>query len=62
MLTTLGVDLGQGYLIGRPAAVPGKPRKMETLRLDAARQAINQRVQAARPRRPRASGVAGSAD
>jgi hypothetical protein len=26
------------------------PRKMETLRLDAARQAINDRVRAARPR------------
>jgi EAL domain-containing protein (putative c-di-GMP-specific phosphodiesterase class I) len=63
MLTTLGVDLGQGYLIGKPHAVPGKPRPIETLRLDAARQAINERVQAARPRpRVRASRAAGSAD
>jgi len=50
MLSNLGVDLGQGYLIGRPARVPAMPRKMETLRLDAARHAINRRVQAARPR------------
>jgi EAL domain-containing protein (putative c-di-GMP-specific phosphodiesterase class I) len=63
MLSNLGVDLGQGYLIGRPAAVPAMPRKMETLRLDAARKAINQRVQAARPRpRVRAHRAIASAD
>ncbi|HEX5824957.1 MAG TPA: EAL domain-containing protein [Candidatus Limnocylindrales bacterium] len=63
MLSSLGVDLGQGYLIGKPAAVPPKPRKMETLRLGAARQAINQRVQAARPRgRGRPARVAAHAD
>jgi EAL domain-containing protein (putative c-di-GMP-specific phosphodiesterase class I) len=44
MLTALGVDLGQGYLLGKPAAVPAQPRAMETLRLDAARQAIGRRV------------------
>ena len=44
MLTALGVDLGQGYLIGKPAATPGEPRPMETLRLDAARQALGLRV------------------
>jgi EAL domain-containing protein (putative c-di-GMP-specific phosphodiesterase class I) len=49
MLTALGVDLGQGYLIGRPAALPSAPRAMETLRLDAAREAIGRRVAAARP-------------
>jgi EAL domain-containing protein (putative c-di-GMP-specific phosphodiesterase class I) len=50
MLSSLGVDLGQGYLIGKPATVPAEPRKMETLRLVAARRAIDHRVQAARPR------------
>ena len=44
MLTALGVDLGQGYLIGKPAAVPAQPRAMETLRLDAARDALGQHV------------------
>jgi EAL domain-containing protein (putative c-di-GMP-specific phosphodiesterase class I) len=50
MLTSLGVDLGQGYLIGKPAAVPGQPRPMETLRLDAAREAIGRRVREVTPR------------
>ena len=54
MLTALGVDLGQGFLIGKPAAVPSAPRAMETLRLDAARSAIGRRVREASPRgRPR---------
>jgi EAL domain-containing protein (putative c-di-GMP-specific phosphodiesterase class I) len=38
--TRLGVDLGQGYLLGRPAAVPASPRAMATLRPDAARGAV----------------------
>lgn len=29
MLTELGVDLGQGYLLGRPAAEPGVPRRLD---------------------------------
>ena len=49
MLTALGVDLGQGYLIGKPAAVPAAPRRMETLLLDSTRKAIGRRVAAARP-------------
>lgn len=58
MLTGLGVDLGQGYLIGKPALEPVEPRAMETLRLDAARQAITTRVRAANPRnRPRPSAA-----
>ena len=44
MLTSLGVDLGQGYLIGKPAAEPRNPRPMETLRLDAARESLGRRV------------------
>jgi EAL domain-containing protein (putative c-di-GMP-specific phosphodiesterase class I) len=59
MLTTLGVDLGQGFLIGKPADVPSKPRPMDTLQLTVARQAIGRRVRAARPRaRARAMRVA----
>ena len=50
MLTALGVDLGQGYLIGKPAATPEEPRAMETLRLEAARTAIGRRVREVDPR------------
>ena len=32
------MDLGQGYLLGRPAAEPALPRSMEKLRLQAARR------------------------
>jgi EAL domain-containing protein (putative c-di-GMP-specific phosphodiesterase class I) len=49
-LTALGVDLGQGYLIGKPAPTPQQPRPMETLRLDAARTAIRRRVREVAPR------------
>ncbi|HUP54272.1 MAG TPA: EAL domain-containing protein, partial [Methylomirabilota bacterium] len=38
MVTALGVDLGQGYLLGRPAAEPEPPRNIEKLRLVAARR------------------------
>jgi len=31
MLTDLGVDLGQGYLLGRPEAEPGRPRRINHL-------------------------------
>jgi FOG: EAL domain len=55
MLTTLGVDLGQGYLIGKPAAEPAEPRAMDTLRLDAARLAIGRRVREVHPRSGRRS-------
>ena len=34
-LTDLGVDLGQGYLLGRPAAEPGRPRRIEQFGRDA---------------------------
>jgi EAL domain-containing protein (putative c-di-GMP-specific phosphodiesterase class I) len=40
MCIALGVDLGQGYLLGRPAFEPAAPRPMETLRLDAARNTV----------------------
>jgi EAL domain-containing protein (putative c-di-GMP-specific phosphodiesterase class I) len=50
MLTALGVDLGQGFLIGKPNLEPAKPRPMESLRLDAARHALTSRVRAATPR------------
>lgn len=58
--TDLGVDLGQGYLLGRPAAEPISPRAMETLRFDTAREAVTdavsdaaRRTVAAVPRRVR---------
>jgi EAL domain-containing protein (putative c-di-GMP-specific phosphodiesterase class I) len=50
VLTALGVDLGQGYLIGKPALEPRAPRPMETLRLDAARETFRRRVRDADPR------------
>jgi EAL domain-containing protein (putative c-di-GMP-specific phosphodiesterase class I) len=50
MLTALGVDLGQGYLIGKPSSAPAEPRRIETLRLDATRHAISRRVREVRPR------------
>lgn len=37
MISALGVDLGQGFLLGRPSDVPAAPRPMAALRLDAAR-------------------------
>ena len=55
MLTALGVDLGQGYLIGKPALAPARPRSMESLRLDATRTAIGRRVREVSPRRPRSA-------
>ena len=39
VVTALGVDLGQGFLLGRPGAEPAPPRSMDTLRLLAARRA-----------------------
>jgi EAL domain-containing protein (putative c-di-GMP-specific phosphodiesterase class I) len=57
MLTALGVDLGQGYLIGRPAAEPAAPRAIEALRLDAARAKVGRSVRNAVPRR-RSAAVA----
>jgi EAL domain-containing protein (putative c-di-GMP-specific phosphodiesterase class I) len=38
MVSALGVDLGQGYLLGRPAAEPAPPRSMDQLRSLAARR------------------------
>ncbi|HYH93998.1 MAG TPA: EAL domain-containing protein [Candidatus Saccharimonadales bacterium] len=34
MISGLGVDLGQGYLLGRPSAEPQPPRPISALRLD----------------------------
>lgn len=44
MLTSLGVDLGQGFLLGKPATELAAPRRIESLRLDNARQALGRRV------------------
>jgi EAL domain-containing protein (putative c-di-GMP-specific phosphodiesterase class I) len=38
MVTALGVDFAQGYLIGKPKSQPAEPRSMATLHLDAARR------------------------
>jgi EAL domain-containing protein (putative c-di-GMP-specific phosphodiesterase class I) len=39
-VTDLGVDLGQGYLLGRPSTEPALPRPIETLRLVPARGTV----------------------
>jgi EAL domain-containing protein (putative c-di-GMP-specific phosphodiesterase class I) len=52
-LRQLGVELGQGYLIGRPAYEPADPRPFEQLRIDSTRDAVARRVRAAVPKRPR---------
>jgi hypothetical protein len=61
MVTALGVDLGQGYLLGRPAAEPAAPRPIETLRLDATRmtvrRAVHGRIARARAGGPRRAAV-----
>jgi EAL domain-containing protein (putative c-di-GMP-specific phosphodiesterase class I) len=44
MLTVLGVDLGQGYLIGKPNVELLPPRPIETLRVGATRRAITRHV------------------
>jgi len=46
-LAALGVDLGQGFLIGKPAFEPAQPRPMDALRLDATRNAIRRSVRQA---------------
>lgn len=38
MVTALGVDFAQGYLLGRPSAEPAPPRPMAKLRVGAARR------------------------
>lgn len=50
VLTALGVDLGQGYLIGKPARQPAQPRPIESIRPDATRRAIRRRVRDVDPR------------
>ncbi|MGP1674965.1 MAG: EAL domain-containing protein, partial [Candidatus Limnocylindrales bacterium] len=52
MVTSLGVDYGQGYLLGKPAPEPRAPRPMATLRLDAARDAAASAARRAIPRQP----------
>ena len=59
ILTALGVDLGQGFLIGKPALEPAEPRPIDSLRMDATRHALTTRVRAANPRHhSRASAAA----
>jgi EAL domain-containing protein (putative c-di-GMP-specific phosphodiesterase class I) len=40
VLTALGVDLGQGFLIGKPAIEPGEPRSFQALQLGGGRQGL----------------------
>ena len=66
MISALGVDLGQGYLLGRPALEPIPPRPIESLRLDAARlsvrRAVHGRTEQARTSAGRLPAPAGIAD
>ena len=59
MVTALGVDLGQGFLIGRPVASPTSPRPLENLRLDAARRVARSAGQQAFTPRVAATGGGG---
>lgn len=59
-LKELGVELGQGYLIGRPSIEPQVPRPMTELRLDHARSAVARRVRGAVPAPAHRSGTAGA--
>lgn len=58
MLTRLGVQLGQGYLLGKPAFEPAAPRPIETLRLDAARRTVRRGVGSVVGRRRQGAVVA----
>jgi EAL domain-containing protein (putative c-di-GMP-specific phosphodiesterase class I) len=60
MISNLGVDLGQGYLLGRPAAEPMEPRAIAGLRLDSMR-AGSAGVLGRRTKRP-ATAVPGPAE
>ncbi|HEX5012755.1 MAG TPA: EAL domain-containing protein [Candidatus Limnocylindrales bacterium] len=57
MLSDLGVEFGQGYLIGRPSYEPQAPRPMAGLRLDA-RATVARRVRDSVPKRSHAHGTA----
>jgi EAL domain-containing protein (putative c-di-GMP-specific phosphodiesterase class I) len=58
MLSTLGVELGQGYLIGRPSYEPQAPRPIAELRLDRARADVARRVRDAVPKPARTATTA----
>jgi EAL domain-containing protein (putative c-di-GMP-specific phosphodiesterase class I) len=51
MLSDLGVEFGQGYLIGRPSFEPQAPRPIRELRPDRSRTAVARRVRGAVPAR-----------
>ena len=52
VLTALGVDLGQGYLIGKPAIEPAEPRSFSALQVGGGRQGLGRQ-----PRRQRAAAT-----
>jgi EAL domain-containing protein (putative c-di-GMP-specific phosphodiesterase class I) len=60
-VTALGVALGQGYLLGRPAIEPAAPRPMTTLRLDVARDAAETAIRDRVRRSHRTAAAAGHA-
>jgi EAL domain-containing protein (putative c-di-GMP-specific phosphodiesterase class I) len=58
MLSDLGVEFGQGYLIGRPSFEPQAPRPLRELRPERAGTAVGRRVRDAVPaRRPRTAAA-----
>src|SRR5262245_19995727 len=58
VLSSLGVEFGQGYLIGRPSFEPQQPRPMAELRGESGRASVASRVRSAVPKAARPSGVA----
>jgi EAL domain-containing protein (putative c-di-GMP-specific phosphodiesterase class I) len=52
VLTALGVDLGQGFLIGKPAIEPAEPRSFSALQVGGGRQGLGRQ-----PRRQRATAT-----
>jgi EAL domain-containing protein (putative c-di-GMP-specific phosphodiesterase class I) len=57
-LSDLGVEFGQGYLIGRPSFEPQPPRPLRELRPERTGTAVARRVRDAVPKRPRAPRTA----
>jgi EAL domain-containing protein (putative c-di-GMP-specific phosphodiesterase class I) len=51
VLSSLGVDLGQGYLLGKPAAEPAAPRRTQGVARKNARRAIGPKNAVPRPAR-----------
>jgi EAL domain-containing protein (putative c-di-GMP-specific phosphodiesterase class I) len=50
-LNTLGVELGQGYLLGKPAYVPAEPRRTEAVPPRRTKRVASPKDPVARPAR-----------